>query len=56
MRFDDADGERLLRSAWWDWPLELVTAHARTIMAGTPAEIEGIAREHGLYRDREDLA
>ena len=55
-RFDDADVERLLRSAWWDWPLELVTAHARTIMAGTPAEIEGIAREHGLYRNREDLA
>jgi virginiamycin A acetyltransferase len=55
-RFDDADVELLLRSAWWDWPRELVTAHARTIMAGTPAEIEGIAREHSLYRDREDLA
>jgi virginiamycin A acetyltransferase len=49
-RFDDAAVERLLRSAWWDWPVELVTAHARTIMAGTPAEVERIARENGVLR------
>jgi virginiamycin A acetyltransferase len=49
-RFADADVDRLLRAAWWDWPVELVTEHARTIMAGTPAEIERIAREHGLLR------
>ena len=42
-RYDDADVERLLRAAWWDWPVELVTEHARTIMAGTPAELERIA-------------
>ncbi|MFC9931576.1 CatB-related O-acetyltransferase [Streptomyces sp. NPDC127190] len=42
-RYDDADIERLLRAAWWDWPVELVTEHLRTIMAGTPAEIEQIA-------------
>ena len=29
--------------AWWDWPVELVTEHARTIMAGTPEELERIA-------------
>lgn len=45
-RFDDADVKRLLDAAWWDWPVELVTQHARTIMAGTPAEIERIANEH----------
>jgi virginiamycin A acetyltransferase len=45
-RFDDADVERLLRAAWWDWPVELVTTHVRTIMAGTPAEIERIAAAH----------
>ncbi|MEV0081953.1 CatB-related O-acetyltransferase [Saccharopolyspora sp. NPDC050642] len=45
-RFDDADVERLLRAAWWDWPVELVTEHARTIMAGTPADIERIAQQH----------
>jgi virginiamycin A acetyltransferase len=50
-RFAEADVARLLRSAWWDWPVDLVTEHARTIMAGTPAEIERIAREHGLFRE-----
>jgi acetyltransferase-like isoleucine patch superfamily enzyme len=42
-RNDDADVERLRRAAWWDWPVELVTEHARTIKAGTPADIERIA-------------
>jgi len=45
MRFDETDVERLLRAAWWDWPMGLVTQHARTIMAGTPAELEGIASQ-----------
>ncbi|WP_037862205.1 CatB-related O-acetyltransferase [Streptomyces sp. NRRL S-340] len=49
-RFGDADTERLLRAAWWDWPADLVTEHARTIMAGTPADIERIAAEHGLEK------
>ena len=43
MRYDEADVERLLRAAWWHWPVELVTKHARTIMSGTPAELEAIA-------------
>jgi virginiamycin A acetyltransferase len=43
MRYDEGDVERLLRAAWWDWPVELVTRHARTIMSGTPAELERIA-------------
>lgn len=42
-RFDEADTERMLRAAWWDWPVEVVTEHVRTIMSGTPAEIEAIA-------------
>jgi virginiamycin A acetyltransferase len=42
-RYDEEDVERLLRAAWWDWPVEAVTEHARTIMAGTPAELERIA-------------
>ena len=49
-RFEDDEVERLLRAAWWDWPVELVTEHARTIMAGTAAELERIAGEHGLLR------
>ncbi len=35
--FTDADTERLLRAAWWDWPADLVIEHARTIMTGAPA-------------------
>ncbi|MFB7612728.1 CatB-related O-acetyltransferase [Kitasatospora sp. NPDC056181] len=47
-RFDDADVDRLLRAAWWDWPVELVTEHVRAIMSGTPADIEAVAAAHGL--------
>jgi virginiamycin A acetyltransferase len=36
---------------WWDWPVELVTEHARAIMAGDPAELERIAERHGLLRE-----
>jgi virginiamycin A acetyltransferase len=46
-RFADADVDRLLKAAWWDWPAEVVTEHARAIMAGTPADIERIAAESG---------
>ena len=51
MRYEAEDVERLLRAAWWDWPVELVTEHARAIMAGEPAELEQIAERHGLLRE-----
>jgi virginiamycin A acetyltransferase len=47
-RFSEEDVGRLLRAAWWDWPIELVTEHARTIMTGTAAELERIAAEQTL--------
>jgi len=47
-RFDDGDVARLLRAAWRDWPIDLVTKHARTIMAGTPTGLECVAAEAGL--------
>ncbi|GAA2252873.1 MULTISPECIES: CatB-related O-acetyltransferase [Kitasatospora] len=50
-RFSDEDVERLLRAAWWHWPVELVTEHLRVIMSGTPAEIEEIARRNGLLTE-----
>jgi virginiamycin A acetyltransferase len=50
VRFDQEDVDRLVRAAWWDWPVDLVTTHGRVIMAGLPAEVEAIAREHGLLR------
>lgn len=46
-RFGEEDVARLLRAAWRDRPIELVTERARTIMAGTPAG-SSIADEHGL--------
>jgi virginiamycin A acetyltransferase len=55
-RFDETDVDRLLRAAWWDWPVELVTEHARIIMAGRPAEVEAIARQHGLLRPLVEIA
>jgi virginiamycin A acetyltransferase len=50
-RYEDQDVERLLRAVWWDWPPELVTEHARTIMAGSPAELERIGAELGRAND-----
>jgi virginiamycin A acetyltransferase len=48
MRFPKDEVATLLRAAWWEWPFELVTEHARTIMAGSAAELEAIAVAHGL--------
>ncbi|OKI41020.1 CatB-related O-acetyltransferase [Micromonospora sp. CB01531] len=50
-RFDDTDVHRLLRAAWWDWPVDLVTEHARVLMAGAPADIARIAAENGLEKN-----
>jgi virginiamycin A acetyltransferase len=47
-RYPDEDVRRLLRAAWWHWPAELVTEHVRTIMRGTPEEVERIAEANGL--------
>lgn len=44
-RFDPGDVARLLRIRWWDWPIETITEHAATIMAGTPHELERIASQ-----------
>jgi virginiamycin A acetyltransferase len=46
-RFDETGVQQLLRAAWWNWPVDAITQHARTIMAGTPAELLEIAEEHG---------
>ena len=44
-RFPDADVERLLRIAWWDWPIAKVTRHLGRIVAGDVAALEAAARE-----------
>jgi virginiamycin A acetyltransferase len=35
--------ERLLAIAWWDWPVETITAHVRTIACGDIAALEAVA-------------
>jgi virginiamycin A acetyltransferase len=47
-RYPEADVDLLLRAAWWNWPVDLVTDHVRAIMSGTPADIAEIARTNGL--------
>lgn len=47
-RYSPEDVERLLRIAWWDWPVEAVTEHVRTIWTGTPSELEQAAKSAGL--------
>jgi virginiamycin A acetyltransferase len=44
------DIDRLLRIAWWNWPIEMITEHVRTIWAGTPAELDQVAERVGLPR------
>ncbi|ATL67812.1 CatB-related O-acetyltransferase [Nocardia terpenica] len=42
-RFGDNDIARLLAVAWWDWPLDHITAHIRTIMSGSITDLEAAA-------------
>lgn len=51
-RYDASGVERLQRIAWWDWPAEVVTAHLRTLMAGTVDDLEAAAVDSGLLPAR----
>ncbi|MGW5310429.1 CatB-related O-acetyltransferase [Nocardia thailandica] len=42
-RYSDDDVARLLAIAWWDWPLDHLTAHVRTIMSGDLAALAAAA-------------
>ena len=42
-RYGDEDVTRLLAVAWWDWPVEHITRHVRTIMAGDIDQLEAAA-------------
>jgi virginiamycin A acetyltransferase len=43
IRYDARDVARLLDVAWWDWPLEHITAHVRTIMSGSVDDLVAAA-------------
>lgn len=42
-RFTPDDVRVLLSVRWWDWPIEKITAHAATIMAGTAHDLAALA-------------
>lgn len=42
-RFAPDEVRELLALAWWDWPIETVTEHLRTIASGTVAELALVA-------------
>lgn len=44
-RYGPHDVQRLLDVRWWDWPIEVITRHAATIMGGTPQELAAVAAE-----------
>jgi virginiamycin A acetyltransferase len=44
-RYVDKDIDRLLALAWWDWPIEHLTEHVRTIMSGSVDELAAVAPE-----------
>ena len=52
-RYDEQDVQRLLRAAWWDWPIQAIAEHAREIMASTPSELERIAEGLAAHRAQE---
>ncbi|MER6389356.1 CatB-related O-acetyltransferase [Streptomyces sp. NPDC059382] len=42
-RYEPADIARLLAVAWWDWPVEHLTRHVRTVMSGSVDALEEAA-------------
>jgi virginiamycin A acetyltransferase len=42
-RHSAEDITRLNRLAWWDWPVDHITRHVRTIMSGTVTELAAAA-------------
>jgi virginiamycin A acetyltransferase len=50
-RFGEDEIARLVRLAWWNWPIEVVSKNVAEIMSGGVAELEAVARDHGLGED-----
>ena len=47
-RYSKEDVARLLRAAWWNWPIDVVTEHVRTIMTGTATSSRASRSSAGL--------
>ena len=46
-RFDEATVAALLQIAWWDWPIDVITAHEEAIVGQDLARLRAVARMHG---------
>jgi virginiamycin A acetyltransferase len=44
LRFTESEVARLLAVAWWDWPVEHLTKHIRTIMSGSVDDLEAASQ------------
>lgn len=42
-RYPQPDIERLLELAWWDWPLEHISQHIKTLMSGSVNDLAAVA-------------
>lgn len=49
-RYPQDDIQSLLRMAWWNWPIELITDNIRSIASGTVQDLEHIAATTLRYR------
>ncbi|PVA06402.1 CatB-related O-acetyltransferase [Thalassorhabdomicrobium marinisediminis] len=49
-RFDEATIDRLLEIAWWDWPIETITAHEAAICNRDLAALDAAAKS--VFRQR----
>jgi len=43
-RFNAEDVQRLLKAAWWDWPVETIAPHVRALMSGNVDTIANISK------------
>ena len=42
-RYSDDEVRALIEIAWWDWPIDVITAHLRTIADGSVADLSAVA-------------
>jgi virginiamycin A acetyltransferase len=43
-RYSEDDVRALIELAWWDWPIDAITTHLRTIADGSVADLRAVAR------------
>ncbi|GAB2657291.1 CatB-related O-acetyltransferase [Vibrio panuliri] len=47
-RFNDADQERLLKLAWWDWEVEIIEQAIPILVKGDIASLREFAKQNGM--------